>query len=207
MWIDESFSWKQHIFKIGNKIRSNLFLIQTNKDILPKSTRLLMYNTLIKPHLEYGIAIWGGKLPEKLITLQKRAIRTVAGVRNMRKHTDELFNTLKVLKLKDLFELNCAKIAFKAINKLLPNELLNICEPINHNKCTRSQTQGKVIVPPHKTKVDECSIFVMAPTTWNNLQDEETNSPTLSTFSVNLKKKFISTYTNKCEKKNCYGCR
>ena len=30
------------------------------KNVLPLNIRLLVYNSLVRPHIEYGIVTWGG---------------------------------------------------------------------------------------------------------------------------------------------------
>ena len=46
---------------------------KTKKE-LPVNALLNIYNTLILPHLNYGLMVWGWK-SNRLITLQKRAVR------------------------------------------------------------------------------------------------------------------------------------
>ena len=45
------------------------------KNVLPLNIRLLVYNSLVRPHIEYGIVTWGGaknsKL-QKIRSLQKK---------------------------------------------------------------------------------------------------------------------------------------
>ena len=36
------------------------------KNVLPLNIRLLVYNSLVRPHIEYGIVTWGGAKNSKL---------------------------------------------------------------------------------------------------------------------------------------------
>ena len=53
-------NWDFQIEHISNKIASSIFALSQIKNILPLNIRLLVYNSLVRPHIEYGIVIWGG---------------------------------------------------------------------------------------------------------------------------------------------------
>ena len=75
--IDEHMSWNMHIQKISNKISRNLGCLNRLKRFLPLNTRKLLYNSLILPHLQYGILSWGFQC-DRVFKLQKRAMRIVS---------------------------------------------------------------------------------------------------------------------------------
>ena len=72
---DEFLNWDLLIEHISKKIASSIFALSQIKNILPLNIRLLVYNSLVRPHIEYGIVTWGGvknsKL-QKIRSLQKR---------------------------------------------------------------------------------------------------------------------------------------
>ena len=45
---------------ILNIIASSIFALSQIKNILPLNIRLLVYNSLVRPHIEYGIVTCGG---------------------------------------------------------------------------------------------------------------------------------------------------
>ena len=74
--LDEVLNWDFQIEHISNKKASSIFFALSQiKYILPLNIRLLVYNSLVRPHIEYGIVTWGGvknsKL-QKITSLQKR---------------------------------------------------------------------------------------------------------------------------------------
>ena len=77
-----------------------------------------IYNSLILPHLYYCILAWGFN-HARVCKLKKKAIRIICGVR-YNSHTDPLFKTLSLLKVKDIFELQCAKFYYRFSRKQLP---------------------------------------------------------------------------------------
>ena len=88
-----------------NKIARSIFALNEIKNILPIEIRRLVYNTLIKSHLEYGIIIWGSSRCEqlkKVKILQKKAVRNVSN-KHLRAHCTPIFGKLELLKLEDLY--------------------------------------------------------------------------------------------------------
>ena len=58
--LDEFFTWKHHISVIRKKIACANFKINQCKNFISTKPRLMLYNSMIKPHYEYGCMIWGG---------------------------------------------------------------------------------------------------------------------------------------------------
>ena len=113
--LDEFFTWKHHISVIRKKIACANFKINQCKNFISTKPRLMLYNSMIKPHYEYGCMIWGGASEKELrglIVLQKKCIRNICNERKFA-HTNLLFHRLSVLKFKDLFTLNCSIFMYK----------------------------------------------------------------------------------------------
>ena len=107
------------------------------KRYVPSETLKTIYNSLIQPHLYYCILAWGFS-NSRIQKLQKRAIRIISGVK-YNAHTDPLFKRLSVLKVQDIFTLQCAKFFFKFKNDKLPVYFGNFFENNNaiHDHNTR----------------------------------------------------------------------
>ena len=63
--IDENLRWSHHVDHVCKKVNSGSFLINKFKHFLPMKHRVLLYNAIVKPHLEYGLLAWGN-LPKHL---------------------------------------------------------------------------------------------------------------------------------------------
>ena len=84
-------TWKRHIERISSKISSAIFAINIARDFLSKYALRCLYFALVHSHLTYGIHVWGNSMTiKKIITLQKRVIRTINKVW-YRSHTEPLF--------------------------------------------------------------------------------------------------------------------
>ena len=57
--INENLSWKTHIHSVANKISKTIGLNARLRQIVPTSTLLNIYQSLITPYLTYGLISWG----------------------------------------------------------------------------------------------------------------------------------------------------
>ena len=116
--LDENMAWKYHIDYICKKISRVTGVLNRVKKILPLRILVSLYNTMILPHLNYCLIIWGGcasYLFERIYLIQKRAIRVITNS-FFRAHTQILFFKLKILKLSDLYETQVILFMYKYLN-------------------------------------------------------------------------------------------
>ncbi len=143
--IDEKLTWKYHMESVFKKMSSGLRALTQCKKILPMSLKRLIYNGIMKPHLEYGLILWGsvkGPMRKSIETLQKKAIRAIAGT-NYNAHTTPWFAELGLLKLEHLYQVSACKEAEKIIRKLVPQELKQTCSIANPQRATRHNQSTK----------------------------------------------------------------
>ena len=105
--IDSQMTWKKHTENISNKCLRVIGTLNRIKHILPTQTRVLLYNSLILPHINYCIMAWGYQ-SDRIFKLQKRAIRIVANSK-YNAHTEPLFKLFRILKLSDVLILQTMK--------------------------------------------------------------------------------------------------
>ena len=77
--IQENLSWKAHIRKVGIKISRVIGIIGRLRNYLPSNILRIIYNSLILPHLNYCLLIWGYDNLCRLHLLQKKAVRYITG--------------------------------------------------------------------------------------------------------------------------------
>ena len=116
--VDSDLCWKSHINMIRLKISRLIGILHRVKRFLPKTILITIYKSLIMPHLNYGLLLWGPHL-SRLVTLQKKAIRVVS-LSDYLSHTDPIFKELKLLTLEDMFTLQKFKFLHKLAHNTLP---------------------------------------------------------------------------------------
>ena len=81
---------------MSNKCSKTIGVLNTLKYLLPLSVKLILYNSLILPNLNYGIMTWGYKC-DIINKLQKKPIRIVS-LSKYNAHTEPIFKRLHLLK-------------------------------------------------------------------------------------------------------------
>ena len=116
--ITETLDWSHHIDKISNKVSRIIGIINKLKNVLPRYTLQTMYNSLIVPHFNYCILLWGFNI-KRLSILQKKAIRIIT-CSKYNSHTEPILKSLYILKIDDIFTRQCLSFYHKVINNSVP---------------------------------------------------------------------------------------
>ena len=91
--VDSDLCWKNHINMIRLKISRLIGILHRVKRFLPKTISITIYRSVIMPHFNYGLLLWGPHLG-RLVTLQKKTIRVVS-LSDYLSHTDPIFNPIR----------------------------------------------------------------------------------------------------------------
>ena len=119
---DKHMKWNCHVNNIALKLSRTIGIFYKLKHFLPSYILKMLYNSLILPHLSYGILAWGTS-SEHLFKLQKKSVRIIANDK-YNDHTEPLFKSLGLLKLNDIFKSHILKFYFNFCHNLLPEFFL-----------------------------------------------------------------------------------
>ena len=117
--VEEHLKWDEHVNKIALKISKTIGIINKLKHFLSSYILHTLYNSLILPHIHYGLLIWGCRY-ERIFKLQQQVIRIIT-LNQYNSHSGPLFKSLKLLKIRDILKLQQLKFIYKLLNKSLPN--------------------------------------------------------------------------------------
>ena len=195
--IDNALNWHDHIMNVKGKINSSIYIINRVKHLLSIKHLTTLYYSLVHPHLQYGITLWGGShssYVNKLITLQKKAIRLVNKV-NYNDHTNPLFISSRILKLPDLYTLEIAKYMYKYSTKTLPAHLQTvfIAHSAFHQYNTRNRNNPQV--PLTRSKAATNSLIHTGPLVWQKISPDIKHSRTNKIFKCKYKSYLIAQYS------------
>ena len=116
--IDNRLKFDQHIADISVKISKSIGILFKLSNVLPSSTLLSIYNSLVHSHLMYCNAIWGGTHDvhiHPLFMLQKKCIRIINKT-SFLAHTHPLFASNNILKIKDIHRYSQTCFIYKNLN-------------------------------------------------------------------------------------------
>ena len=200
-------NWNSHTQKIANKISRTLGVMNRLKRYLPISAMKLMYDSLILSHLQFGITNWGFEW-DRISKLQKRALRIMINSK-YNAHTDPLFKQLHLLKVKDIFDVQCLKFWYKFVNKKLPNYFRDMFKYNYelHEIGTRSHDQLHLY--PTRTSGARNVLRHHIPELLNKFPKyltERIKTHSLYSIFYNIKCYLIDLYNYNCTIIDCYIC-
>lgn len=131
--IQNNLKWDKHVDSLATKLSKNIFAINTISKYC-KDTKVLKtaYHALFSSHLDYGIEIWGATTKanlDKLLTLQKRAVRIICGAKH-RESCRNLFPKTGVLTVVNMYIMK----AILLVKRLHPNTYLDFHQYNTRNK-------------------------------------------------------------------------
>ena len=206
--LNQNLTWNDHIRKISLKIARSIGQLKNLKHFLPSRILTTLYNSLILPHFQYSILIWGSQ-SKKLLKLQKKAIRVITNSK-YNAHTNPLFKKLNLLTLDKIYQHQVLNFFFKLKNHTLPPYFGSFPTTMNnevHHYNTRRRTLFQIRVNHQFAKESlRCSLINIINNTPNIIL-EKVQTHCLHGFSSYTKMHFINTYSTICERPNCYVCR
>ncbi len=195
--IDNQLNWSTHVDETYKKIAPKMHLLRRLSRILPFESLNCLYNSIIKPHFDYCLAVWGNCSQSDIIKLQRLQNRIARIVSN---NFD--FNTPSITIVKDLkwfnicelrdFQINC--LMYKSLNNRCPHYLsdkFNLCKDVNVYS-TRSCSSNKLCVPTFNKEHCKSQAFsVKGPNLFNDVPNGVKDAPSYGSFKSRYKKHFM----------------
>jgi hypothetical protein len=192
--IDSSFTWQTHITRVAEKGAKCVGLMRRASRDLPRECLEKLYQTMVRPVLEYGGVIFDGS-PEThtspLDKVQREAALVCTGAY---KHT----KTVKLMEELgwETLESHRAKqrtvLMYKIQNNIAPNYLSEACPPLVGQVSNYNLRNSDNIALPMGTRSAYVNSFMpSAVRLWNSLDTDLKNSSSLDSFKYNLKKKAV----------------
>ena len=205
--VNEFMNWHSHTQKIANKISRTLGVMNRLKRYLPISAMKLMYDSLILSHLQFGITNWGFEW-DRISKLQKRALRIMTNSR-YNAHTEPLFKQLHLLKVKDIFDVQCLKFWYKFVNNELPNYIRNMFTYNHELHDFETRNRDRLHLYQTRTSGARNVLRHHIPELLNRFPQHLIDKmKTHSMYSVahHIKLYLIDLYSYDCNEINCYIC-
>ena len=166
--VDENLKWDSHINFVCKKVSREIGVIGRARPYLSSKELLLLYNTLILPHLNYCAVVWGSTYRSKLykiIVLQKRAVRIIDH-KPFLFPSSELFVKYNILKIPDLIVQQNIVILLAFLNNTLPTSISKLFN-INRPLVTRSSEH--FVLPFSRYNFRTFALSFTAPKAWNTV--------------------------------------
>ena len=177
------------------------------KRFLPRNILRLLYNSLILPHLQYCIMIWGYK-SSRVAKLQKNAVRTLCNSK-YNAHTEPLLKNMNLLKVSDIFKTRIIRFYYKHVNGTLPRYIENSFPRNSENHHYLTLRNREIQLNQYNTTHGGNTLRYFLPSIISNLPPciiDKIETHSYDGFSRYVNKFIISSYSSVCEIENCYIC-
>ena len=208
MTLDSHLTWDSHCKQVANKISRNSGAISRVRKLLPPDSLKLLYNSFVLPHLQYGLAAWGGCTGEnkkRIVAIQKRVTRIISKA-HYTSHTEPRMKKLGMLKLEELYEQQCATLLHDITYNRAPKPIKNLMtfnrEVTSHSLRNHQNDPHNIRVPLAKNKISSNSFCSKGPLIWNRLPRDLKDIERKFTFKSKLKQYFLNRYTLSCDCNN-----
>ena len=205
--LSNDLNWDKHKCVISLKLTKTIGVLNRLRYEYPEEILLKLYNTLILPHLNYCILLWGANTGN-VHKLQKKTLRIISNSKFLA-HTEPICKSLNLLKAQDIYQLAILKFYFKLINNELP-QYFDTFTPtfsmgLNHYNIRNPCRQlPKIYHEFPKQSLRYKLNVVLNETDSNLISKAETIS--LYQFKLLIKSNMIKKYKDTCEESNCYVC-
>ena len=197
VYLDEQLNFSCHTNHIAKKISMTLGVLNKTREIFPSNIRLMLYNSLILPYINYGITSWYGCPAynrNKIAILQRKAIRLIRDL-GPRANTEHHFSALQTLPIDQIYMFQVGQFAFKTVIEGPLSEFYYIIETntINHRYNTR--LIGTLRLPRiDKTKCRSSMEYVLVKV-WNTIPAQIRDCETVSGFKSQYKNHLLTSLT------------
>jgi len=189
VYVDEHLTWKEHIKNISTKIAKNIGILSRISYLLPRNILINLYYSLIYPYLAYCNIAWASTYHsrlKRLIVLQKRAVRIIAGS-SFNSHTNPIFHDFNILPVEQINKLQISEFMFRFTHNLLPcafaGYFSSTSDLHDHNTRSRGAYRGNFA----RTNSRLFSIKCVGPSVWNSLSHVIRSLPNLSSFKKSVR--------------------
>ena len=149
---DSNLKWSDHISHLCSTISPKIGLLGRLKHLLPPECVKLVYKSIIQPHIDYCITVWGfadNKYINKVQSLQNRAARIITGKYDWSTRGIDLVKELGWQNVRERRDYFTALLVHKAIHNNAPamiQDLFTLSNEINLRQ-TRSTEANTLYVP------------------------------------------------------------
>lgn len=186
--MDHNLNWNLHINKIKNKLTSLTGTVRDISNCLPCKIKYLIYNTLIKPHIDYLIEIWGTASKTNLNAIQISQNKLIKSLFNYDylTPTQKIYKDTKIMTINQTYQYYTCILIYKITNKLIHTSLLSFDKKHQTQKMKLRNANHLVSRPP-RTNYGKKNIQYEGVKIYNKLPSEIKNAKSLSIFKKKLK--------------------
>ena len=193
VFLDDKLCWEQHIDSVSKKVSRSLAVLRRASKHLTLKTRMVLYNAVVLPHLDYCSVVWANctkKLQMRLERLQNYGMRVILQV-PARTPSSISRAKLRWVTLEQCRALQRLRAVHRCVHGTAPGYLQSLFKQQPGTVGTRGQL--KLSLKVHNTELYRKSFQHSGARSWNLLPDHVKTTQDYQKFSK-LAKNFITQY-------------
>jgi hypothetical protein len=182
--LDDKLTWKSHIQKVRSKISSLTGALRNCAGCIPYKARVLIYNSLVKSHLEYLIEVWGCAAKTNLQILQSSQNKLIKCLFKYHRQTRSklLYSKTKLFNLKQLYTFTTCMLIRKILTHKIHTQITFTKRTFRH----KLRNTNKIKLFRHRTGYGKKNILSEGAEMYNKLPKEIKECETEKLFKTKL---------------------
>ena len=183
--IDDELKFHQHTASVSKKANQILGVIKRSFNTRDPRTISTLYKSMVRPHLEYGNAIWGPHFQADILKVESVQRRATKLIHNLKEKPYQ--ERLRILELPSLLyrrkrgDMILMYKIVKGLVRLESKELITVWEE------SRTRGHNYKIFKEHAAKLPRINNFSQRSVNdWNSLPIDVVNAPSIDTFKNRL---------------------
>ena len=201
--IDDSLKWHYHYSHVMLKIKRNSNMLKKGKNLLSIQAKRCLYFSHIYSHLSYCVSTWGPMLQQSQIKkLQQFQNKCISMIDMTATRLSDKFRKLNILPIKEIIQLELAKIGYRTLKGDLPVKILNCITTDSCSKILKKNhmynTRQKELINLPKVLDNKylSSFLVQSVKAVQPLLCITASSPTIHSFANKFKSRYFATGNN-----------
>jgi len=187
--LDSRLTFSDHVTQVAKSCNYHISAIRYIRHLLSIDTAQTFACSLVNSRLDYCNSLLyraSSSVLDKLQRVQNSAARLVCQA-GRRSHSSPLLSALHWLPVRRRIDYKLAVLTYKVRQTKTPAYLERLLFPRQTTRQLRSSNLPLFSVPAIRTELSRRAFQYSAPTVWNSLPENVTESETVSTFKKKLK--------------------
>lgn len=185
--LDSNLTWKPHLEKIKSKLLSLAGALRGIVQCLPKKVKYTIYNSLVKPHIEYVIEVWGTAAKTNLNIVQVAQNKLIKRLFNydFLTSTEKVYRETGIMNLSETYLYKTCILIRKILSKDIHSKIVFTKKQQIQTKLLRNAKDIILRVP--RTNYGRRNIMYEGAQLYNKLPKDIKQSKSMVTFKRLLK--------------------
>ena len=195
LWIDSDLKWQSHLAAVTRKLRWAYAGLARVKFQLPTRSKLLLYHSLWRSHLIYGLAHYGAVTKAHIKRLQVLQNKTLRSVFNLgyKDNVLPMMKKHKLLTVEDEITLSRLMLTASCLQENTPDNIRRLVKVKPISRQTRAADRIELVVPNYKSEHLRRTSTYQMPHLFNALGSHAIES-SYEAFKTQMKSAMIALY-------------